>query len=51
MSASVWPGYDSAFAVDLLATVGPFNVNNMYGRPFSPAMIENARRSGMTGGR
>lgn len=49
MSAALWPGYDAAFAVDLLATVGPFNVNNMYGRPFSAAMIENAHRSGMTG--
>ncbi|MEP7346565.1 MAG: membrane dipeptidase [Gemmatimonadaceae bacterium] len=44
-----WPGYDSAFVLDLLATVGPFNVNNMYGRPFTPVMIENARQSGMTG--
>lgn len=44
-----WPGYDSAFALDLLATVGPFNVNNMYARPFSPAMIDNARASGITG--
>ena len=44
-----WPGYDAAFALDLLSTVGPFNVNNMYGRPFTPAMIENARVSGITG--
>jgi len=49
MTGGMWPGYDDAVAIDLLATVGPFNVNNMYGRPFSPAMIENARRSGLTG--
>jgi len=49
VSSSSWPGYEAAYAIDLLATVGPFNVNNMYGRPFSPAMIDNARRSGMTG--
>lgn len=44
-----WPGYDAAFAIDLLATVGPFNVNDMYGKPFTVAMIDNARRSGITG--
>ncbi|MBV6522048.1 MAG: hypothetical protein MNPFHGCM_02192 [Gemmatimonadaceae bacterium] len=47
--SGLWPGYDAAYAIDLLATVGPFNVNDMYGRPFSATMIENARRSGMTG--
>ena len=44
-----WPGYDTAFVIDLLATVGPFNVNDMYGRPFTAAMIANARASGITG--
>jgi membrane dipeptidase len=43
-----WPGYDGAFVIDMLASVTPFNVPDMYARPLSAAMIENARRSGIT---
>jgi membrane dipeptidase len=43
-----WPGYDGAVVIDMLATAGPFNVPDMLERPFTPAMVENARRSGIT---
>ena len=43
-----WPGYDAAFVLDMLATPGPFNVPDWLGRPLTPAMVENARLSGIT---
>lgn len=43
-----WPGYDGAIVMDMLASVTPFNVPDQYARPLTPAMIENARRSGIT---
>lgn len=45
---SVWPGYDTAIAIDMLATPGPFNVEGMFAKPLSSAMVANARSSGMT---
>jgi membrane dipeptidase len=44
----VWPGYASATVIDLLASVTPFNVPDMYARPLTPEMVDNARRSGIT---
>jgi membrane dipeptidase len=46
--APAWPGYDRALVLDMLATAGPFNVPDMFGKPLTPAMVENARRSGIT---
>ncbi|MBC7894425.1 MAG: membrane dipeptidase [Cytophagaceae bacterium] len=43
-----WPGYDRAYVLDMLATAGPFNVPDMFTNPLTPAMVENARRSGIT---
>ncbi|MGQ0648379.1 MAG: hypothetical protein ACT4P7_12495 [Gemmatimonadaceae bacterium] len=43
-----WPGYDRAYVLDLLATPGPFNVPDWLGKPLTPAMVENARGSGIT---
>jgi membrane dipeptidase len=43
-----WPGYERAFVLDMLATAGPFNVPNWLGAPLSPAMVANARQSGIT---
>ncbi len=43
-----WPGYDRAIVIDMLATPGPFNVPDWLKDPLTPAMIENARRSGIT---
>lgn len=43
-----WPGYDRAYVLDMLATAGPFNVPDWLGKPLTPAMVENARRSGIT---
>jgi membrane dipeptidase len=43
-----WPGYDTAMVIDMLASVTPFNVPDMYARPLTPEMVENARRSGIT---
>lgn len=43
-----WPGYDRAIVIDMLATPGPFNVPDWLAAPLTPAMIENARRSGIT---
>jgi membrane dipeptidase len=43
-----WPGYDNAMVLDMLASVTPFNVPDMYARPLTPEMVENARRSGIT---
>jgi membrane dipeptidase len=43
-----WPGYDAATVIDLLASVTPFNVPDMYARPLTPEMIANARASGIT---
>ena len=45
---SPWPGYDDAIVIDMLATPGPFNVPDWLKGPLTPAMIENARRSGIT---
>ncbi len=43
-----WPGYDAAFVIDMLATAGPFNVPDWLGTPLTAAMVENAKRSGIT---
>lgn len=43
-----WPGYEKAYVLDMLATPGPFNVPDWLDQPLTPAMIENARRSGIT---
>lgn len=43
-----WPGYDAAIVIDMLATAGPFNVPGWLDRPLTPAMVENALRSGIT---
>ena len=43
-----WDRYGSAIVIDNLATPGPFNIPNMYARPWSAEMIENARLSGIT---
>lgn len=48
VSPSAWPGYDDAIVIDMLATPGPFNVPDWLKEPLTPAMIENARRSGIT---
>lgn len=45
---SGWPGYDAAIVIDLLASVTPFNVPDMYARALTPEMIDNARLSGIT---
>lgn len=46
--AMSWPGYDRAIVIDMLATVGPFNVPDWLDRPLTPAMIANAKASGIT---
>ena len=43
-----WPGYDKAVVIDMLATAGPFNVPGTFDTPLTPAMVENAARSGLT---
>jgi membrane dipeptidase len=43
-----WPGYERAIVIDNLATPGPFNVANMYARPWTAEMVANAKRSGIT---
>lgn len=43
-----WPGYDGAIVIDNLATPGPFNVPNGFARPYTDAMVANARASGIT---
>lgn len=43
-----WPGYERAYVLDMLATPGPFNVPDWLDQPLTPAMIANARRSGIT---
>jgi membrane dipeptidase len=48
VGTAAWPGYAAATVIDLLASVTPFNVPDMYARPLTPEMIENARRSGIT---
>ena len=48
VSPTPWPGYDQSIVIDLLATPGPFNVPDWLDKPLTPAMIENARRSGIT---
>jgi membrane dipeptidase len=48
VSAGVWPGYDDAIVIDMLATAGPFNVPGWLDNPLTPAMVENVRRSGIT---
>lgn len=45
---TTWPGYDRAMVIDCLATPGPFNVPRMFDQPFSPAMVANAKASGIT---
>lgn len=43
-----WPGYDRAVVIDMLATPGPFNVPDWLDTPLTPAMIANAKASGIT---
>ena len=43
-----WPGYDNAIVIDMLATAGPFNVPGWLEKPFTPSMVDNAKRSGIT---
>jgi membrane dipeptidase len=43
-----WDRYASAIVIDNLATPGPFNMPDMYARPWTKAMIDNARASGIT---
>jgi membrane dipeptidase len=43
-----WPGYDRAIVIDNLATPGPFNVPSMFAKPWTDAMVANARASGIT---
>ncbi len=43
-----WDGYPSSLVIDALASPGPFNVRDRMGRPLTPEMIDNARRSGIT---
>lgn len=45
---AIWPGYDRAYVLDMLATAGPFNVPGWLDKPLTPEMVENARRSGIT---
>jgi membrane dipeptidase len=45
---SRFPGYERAMVIDCLATPGPFNVPNMFAAPWTPAMVANARASGIT---
>ena len=47
-NGEAWPGYDAAFVIDMLATAGPFNVPDWLGTPLTAAMVENAKRSGIT---
>jgi len=46
--AGTWPGYASAIVIDNLATPGPFNVPSMFAKPWTDAMVANARASGIT---
>src|SRR5688500_13241575 len=43
-----WDRYANAIVIDNLATPGPFNMPNMYARPWTNGMIDNARASGIT---
>jgi len=43
-----WDRYANAIVIDNLATPGPFNMPNMYARPWTAQMIDNARASGIT---
>jgi membrane dipeptidase len=45
---SVWPGYERAIVIDNLATPGPFNVPSMFAKPWTDAMVANAKSSGIT---
>lgn len=45
---SPWPGYERAIVIDNLATPGPFNVPSMFAKPWTDAMVANARASGIT---
>jgi membrane dipeptidase len=47
-AAHVWPGYDKAIVIDMLATAGPFNLPGAFDNPLTPAMVESAARSGIT---
>jgi membrane dipeptidase len=44
--APAWPGYENAMVIDFLGSPGYFNYPE--NPPLNPAMIENARRSGIT---
>ena len=47
-SSTAWPGYDRAIAIDCLASPGPFNTPDRTGDPLTPAMVSNAKSSGIT---
>jgi membrane dipeptidase len=44
----MWPGYERAIVIDNLATPGPFNVPSMFAKPWTDAMVANAKSSGIT---
>lgn len=46
--SSAWAGYDAAIVIDNLATPGPFNVPDGFARPWTDAMVANAKASGIT---
>ena len=48
LTAAAWPEYEKAIIVDMLASVTPFNVPDMYGRPLTPERVANAKASGIT---
>jgi membrane dipeptidase len=43
-----WPGYARAIVIDSLASPTHFNVSDSFDHPLTAAMVENARRSGIT---
>jgi membrane dipeptidase len=47
-TAAAWPAYARAIVIDSLATPGPFNIPDMYARPWTAEMIANAKASGIT---
>ena len=47
-TTDAWPGYDGTIVIDNLATPGPFNVPDGFARPWTDAMVANAKASGIT---
>ena len=48
LAPAAWPEYERAIIIDMLASVTPFNVPDMYGRPLSSERLTNAKASGIT---